>query len=107
LSTIGQYSRSVGRGRRRHGAVRKRSYTVTLDPMAAANLRSMGRNNLSAGIELAEKLTRGMPEHRLQVLPTVSPNWLAFEVIDAPADTVCPGIGENLDPFRTALPDRV
>lgn len=90
-------------GRPRHGRALKETHTVSLDPQVAANLRALGRNNLSAGIEIAEFRSRASP----MLLPPRAPDpfvdrhWIVFEIVDGPPDAPAPG--DIIDPFREVL----
>lgn len=90
------------RGKRRHGAALKESYSISLDPAVAENLRAMGRDSagndcLSRGVELAELLARGSPEIRRPRPVQIGPEWIVFEIVDGPADP--PRAGEAIALF--------
>lgn len=87
-------------GRRRHGIERKESHTVSLAPDVVDRLAALGRDgrgkpNLSAGIAIAEHMTRGMtPPTRgpvRRVTRQMSRDWYMFELVDGPADLPPPG----------------
>jgi hypothetical protein len=92
-------------GRPRLGNILRRTYAVSLDELVAANLRTLGNDNLSADIAIAEYLARGATEsrrHRPVERPTEPTPWIVFELVDGPADPPRPG--EMLDPFRETVP---
>lgn len=102
------------RGRRRHGPQRKESHSVSLMPEVAERLAELGtdsttgKQNLSAGITIAEHMTRGMLPPALQAgrlkidmrLRRPRETWIVFELVDGPADP--PRAGENFDAWRDA-----
>lgn len=90
------------RGKPRHGTALKETFSVSLDPQVADNLRAMGRDRagndcLSRGIELAELIARGSPEIRRPRPVHLGPEWLVFELVDGPPDP--PRAGEPIRLF--------
>lgn len=104
------------RGRPRHGIARKESKTVSLEPDVIERLEQLGRGAngkdcLSAGITIAEHMTRGMPApsidqvrtaRRIAVArPDQRRTWIVFELVEGPADPQPPAVGgEQLDAWQ-------
>ena len=98
------------RGRRRHGTARKESKTVSLDVEAIERLEKLGNGCLSAGVAIAEHMTRGLApvsidqvRARAQVIaaskPATGRTWIVFELVDGPADPP-PAEGVQLDAWH-------
>lgn len=105
------------RGRPRHGAQRKESKTVSLEPDVIERLERLGRDAsgkdcLSAGITIAEHMTRGMAAPSIdqvraaRVLAVTKPSrgrtWIVFELVEGPPDPPpeVPAGGEQLDAWQ-------
>lgn len=97
------------RGRRRHGVARKVSRTISIDVEALARLEALGNGVLSAGVAIAEHLTRDMPPVSIDqvrarsrpvalVKPKPAGHWIVFELVDGLADPLPEG--EQLDAWR-------
>lgn len=89
------------RGRPRHGIARKESKTVSLEPDVIERLEQLGRGAngrdcLSAGITIAEHMTRGLPGLSIDQVrtarrialtkPDTARTWIVFELVEGPAD---------------------
>jgi hypothetical protein len=83
---------------------------VSLDPEAIERLELLGNGNLSAGVAIAEHMTRGLPplssdqirtrtKMLVQTKPGAARTWIVFELVDGPPDP--PPGGEQLDAWRT------
>lgn len=106
------------RGRPRHGSARKESKTVSLEPDVIVRLEQLGRGAngkdcLSAGITIAEHMTRGMPAPSIDQVrtaralaatkPSPGRTWIVFELVEGPADPLpVPAGGEQLDAWTLA-----
>jgi hypothetical protein len=69
---------------------------------------SAGKCNLSAGITLAEHMTRGLPavasREQLRTRARATPSdrsWIVFELVDGPPDA--PRAGETVDAFNELI----